>query len=37
MTKKILFGIWVIGIYLKFGAWDLVLAYRFALGAMRYV
>jgi hypothetical protein len=25
MTKRFLFRIWVIGIYLRFGAWDLVL------------
>ena len=25
ITKQILFGIWVIGIYLEFGAWGLVL------------
>ena len=27
MTKQALFWILVIGIYLKFGAWDLVLPY----------
>ena len=26
MTEQILFRIWSIGIYLLFGAWDLVLA-----------
>jgi len=30
MTKKILFWIWVIGIYLEFGTWDLVLPYDHA-------
>jgi hypothetical protein len=31
MTKQVLFLIWVIGIYLKFGPWDLVLSYGYAL------
>jgi hypothetical protein len=35
MTKQILFRIWVIGIYLEFGAWDLVLPFSHALSAMR--
>jgi hypothetical protein len=35
MTKYILFRIWVIGIYLEFGAWNLVLPKRHALSAMR--
>ena len=30
MTKQILFRIWVIGIYLEFGAWDLVLPFLYA-------
>ena len=31
MTQKNLFRIWVIWIYLEFGAWDLVLPYSYAL------
>ena len=36
MTKKILFRICVIEIYLRFDAWNLVLSYRYALCSMRY-
>jgi len=36
MTEKMLFGILVIGIYLEFGACDLVLPYLYALCPMPY-
>ncbi len=30
MTKQILFWIWVIGAYLEFGGWNLVILYHHA-------
>jgi hypothetical protein len=34
MTNQMFFRIWVIEVYLEFGAWDLVLPYGYALCSM---
>jgi hypothetical protein len=36
MTNQMFFRIWVIEVYLEFGAWDLVLPYGYALCSMLY-